>query len=180
MPALLYSVPLPRSGPCRHTPLLKTPGRSQASLAQSLVGSPLLSFVTMQELLLYNHSPVCGSSPRWFYGGVMAISSKRTSATCSASQVFCSQSPGPHQATADPCIRRRRSKQKGRSGSVSSGSLGPGAHKILFEPSKHLWWVWGLILCFSPSYHLVGLLLWPWTWGIFFLGGSNILLLMVV
>ena len=75
----------------------------------------------------------------------MAISSKRTSATCSASQVFCSQSPGPHQATADPCIRRRRSKQKGRSGSVSSGSLGPGAHKILFEPSKHLWWVWGLI-----------------------------------
>ena len=26
------------------------------------------------------------------------------------------------------------------------GSLGPSAHKVLFEPSKHLWWVWGLIL----------------------------------
>ena len=26
------------------------------------------------------------------------------------------------------------------------GSLGPGTHKVLFEPSEHLWWVWGLIL----------------------------------
>ena len=35
--------------------------------------------------------------------------------------------------------------------SVSLGSLGPGVHKVLFEPSKHLWWVWGLILnVFSP------------------------------
>ena len=29
---------------------------------------------------------------------------------------------------------------------VSVGSLGPGVHKVLFEPSKHLWWVWDLIL----------------------------------
>ena len=28
------------------------------------------------------------------------------------------------------------------SGSVSVGSLGPGAHKVLFEPSEYLWWVW--------------------------------------
>ena len=33
---------------------------------------------------------------------------------------------------------------KGRSGSVSAGS--PGAHKVLFEPSAHLWWVGSLIL----------------------------------
>ena len=26
------------------------------------------------------------------------------------------------------------------------GSLGPGVHKVLVEPSKCLWWVWGLIL----------------------------------
>ena len=26
------------------------------------------------------------------------------------------------------------------------GSLGPGAHQVLFEPSELLWWVWGLIL----------------------------------
>ena len=30
--------------------------------------------------------------------------------------------------------------------SVSVGSLGPGVHKILVEPSKHFWGVWGLIL----------------------------------
>ena len=35
---------------------------------------------------------------------------------------------------------------KGRSGSISAGSLGPGAHKILFEPSEDLWWIWGLII----------------------------------
>ena len=32
---------------------------------------------------------------------------------------------------------------KVRSGSVSAGSLGPSVHKVLFEPSEHLWWVWG-------------------------------------
>ena len=26
------------------------------------------------------------------------------------------------------------------------GSLGPGVHKVLFELSEHLWWVWDLIL----------------------------------
>ena len=35
---------------------------------------------------------------------------------------------------------------KGRSGSVSVWSLGSGVHKVLFELSKHLWRVWGLIL----------------------------------
>ena len=35
---------------------------------------------------------------------------------------------------------------KGRSGSVFVGSLGPGAYKVLFEPSKHLWLGWSLIL----------------------------------
>ena len=44
---------------------------------------------------------------------------------------------------------------KGRSGSVSVGS--PGIHKILFEPSKHLWQVWGLILnVILPSNYLAG------------------------
>ena len=35
---------------------------------------------------------------------------------------------------------------KGRSGSVSVGSLSPGAQKVLFEPSEHLWKVLSLIL----------------------------------
>ena len=33
---------------------------------------------------------------------------------------------------------------KGRSCSVSVGS--PGVHKVFFEPSEPLWWVWGLIV----------------------------------
>ena len=35
---------------------------------------------------------------------------------------------------------------KGRSGSVSVGSLGSGAYNVLSEPSEHLWLVWGSIL----------------------------------
>ena len=63
------------------------------------------------------------------------------------SQVCCSQSPCPcgrplltHALTGDT------QTLKGRSGSVSVGPLGPGAHKVLFEPSEHLWQLLGLIL----------------------------------
>ena len=38
------SAPDPAAGHCQPTPPLETPGRSQASLGQSLVGSPLLSY----------------------------------------------------------------------------------------------------------------------------------------
>ena len=48
------------------------------------------------------------------------------------------------QATAD--FYRRHATLKGRSGSVSVGSLGAAVHKVVFEPSKHPWWVWGLVL----------------------------------
>ena len=47
------------------------------------------------------------------------------------------------QSTADPYLCRRHSNTVG---SVSVGSLGPGVHKVFFEPFEHLWWVWGLIL----------------------------------
>ena len=49
------------------------------------------------------------------------------------------------QATANPCFHGRYTL-KGRSGSAFVQSLGPGAHKVLFEFSDHLWKVWGLIL----------------------------------
>ena len=87
----------------------------------------------------------------------------------------------PWQVTADLCLLRRHSTLKDRSGSVSVGSLGPGAHKVLFKPSEHLWQVWGLILNV-----ILPLLLSCWGFsfalghGVSFLVGSNILLLMVV
>ena len=52
---------------------------------------------------------------------------------------------------------------KGRSDSVSLEPLSPGAHKVLFEPSAHLWWVWGLILSMI-------LPLLPSCWGFFAVG----------
>ena len=53
---------------------------------------------------------------------------------------------------------------KGRSGSVSVGSLGPGAHKLLVEPSEHFWHIWGLVL------NLISPLL-PSCWGFSFVLG---------
>ena len=40
---VVFSAPNPKAGHCRPLPLPETPGHSQASLAQSLVGSLLLS-----------------------------------------------------------------------------------------------------------------------------------------
>ena len=69
--------------------------------------------------------------------GLMATSSKREGLChrlCdlgSCTQSFC------------PCSRPLLNRG---SGSVPVGSLGPVAHKVLFEPSEHLWRLWGLIL----------------------------------
>ena len=73
--------------------------------------------------------------------GFMATFSKGLCHT----QVCCTQGPCP---CGRPLLTRTSAGDtqtlKGRSGSVSVGT--PGVHKILFEPSEHLWWVWGLIL----------------------------------
>ena len=74
----------------------------------------------------------------------------------------------PRQATASTGDAQTL---KGRSGSVSVGSLGPGAHKPLFVPSECIWRVWSLILneIFLP------LLLWAFSFalghGVSFSGG---------
>ena len=84
-------------------------------------------------------------------------------------QVCCSPSACP---CGRPLLTRTSTGDtqtlKGRSGSVSVGSLG--GHQVLFEPCVHLWWVWGLILnaIFAPPIVLLGLLLCPWTCGFFF------------
>ena len=128
------------------TPPPEAPGHSQANLLQSLVGSLPLSprsrctpgFVcALQESV----SPVlCQFS--WHYDGVNG--NLFPEGLCHT-QICCTQSPCP-------CIRPLLTLTssgdtqmlKGRFGSVSVWS--PGAHKVLFEPSKHLWWVRGLIL----------------------------------
>ena len=107
--------------------------------------------------------------------GLMETSSKRTYATCHASQDCCCQSPYTrgrplltHASAGDP------QTLTGRSGCLFWGSLllslGPDAHKVFFMLSKCLWWVWGLILkcdC-APSTTFLQLFLCPWMCGIIF------------
>ena len=58
----------------------------------------------------------------------------------------------------------------------------PGVPKDLLELSKHLWWVWGLILnaISLPRHRLSGSFPIPLDVGYIFLVGPNIFLLMLV
>ena len=155
VPSLLFGL----KPNCRPIPLLETPGHSQASLAQSptvlqrqipcrfsvplpdpQVGRSVVgprTFLTVQEFLWYNCSAVCGLSALWLYGGangdLLQESLRHTLGD-----------PGLLHTESHPCDRPLLTcaatgdtqTLKGRSGSVSLGSLGPGAH-VLFEPSEH-------------------------------------------
>ena len=68
------------------------------------------------------------------------------------------------QATAGPYLCRRL---KHGFDSVSMGPLGPGVHKVLFELSKNLWQVWGLILNMTAP-------LLPSCWGLSFALGHGV------
>jgi len=129
----------PAAGHRRLTP----PGHSQASLGHSLAGSLLLSsgswcaqgFVCdLQESV----SPVLCK----FWGLYGEVNDDFLQEGLCHTQVCCTQSPLPlrltHTSTGDA------KTLKGRSDSISVGS--PGAYNVLFEPSKHLWWEWGLIV----------------------------------
>ena len=96
--------------------------------------------------------------------GLLVTSSKRAYATLHDPGLLQPEPLPLRQATADPYLHRRL---KHRSGSVSVGSLDPGAHKVLFEPSRHLWWVWGLIVNMVSS-------LLPSFWGFSFALGHGV------
>ena len=135
-----------------------------ASLSQSLVESLLLSpgswcvqgFVcTLQESV----SPVLCNF--WqLYGG---INGDLLQQGLCHTQVYCTQSPCP---CSRPLLTHTSSRDTHSSVSVSVGSLGPGVHKV-FEPSKHLWQGWSLIL------NVISLLL-PSCWGFSFALGCGV------
>ena len=89
------------------------PWRFSMSLPDPQVGKSLVgprTFATVQEILWYNWSPVCGLSAQWLCSG--------------ANMLFLSGllQPKPlslRQATADLCLCRKHSTLKGRSGLVS-------------------------------------------------------------
>ena len=174
------SAPNPVAGYHWHTLPLETPGHSQESLGQSLVGSLLLSpgswctrgFVcALQESV----SPVLCKF-WWLYGGVNGDLLQE--GLCHI-QVCCTQSPCPCRS---PLLTHTFA----------------GDTQTQFWPSfcgvsgswctqGFVWALWtSLAIMGFDSKHdfalptiLLGLLLCPWTWGIFFLVGWNIVLSMI-
>ena len=116
------------------------------------------TFITVQELLWDNCSPVCGLSAQWFCGGAH---------TPRLPGLLQPEPLSPGQATANPCFCRRKSNTQMQGPQSLMGSLDPGAHKVLFEPSKHLWQLWSLILN-------VILPLLPSYWGFSFACGRGV------
>ena len=139
-----FSAPDPAAGHPWPTPPLETPGHSWASLGQSLLWghcSFLLGTGVHKVLFVPSKSlfPQSCVSSGGFMVGLMEPSSKRAYAIPRSA---ASRAPALAGLT---CTSTGDTQTlKGRSGSVSVGS--PSTHKVLFEPSKHLWWVWGLIL----------------------------------
>ena len=103
-------------------------------VGKSLVGPK--TFTTVQELLWYN----CQSVGCLLSGSMVGL-------TCRASQVCCSESTIPVTGQCWPAPQQETLKHS-KAGLAQSlvGPLGPGVHKVLFEPSEHLWRAWGLIL----------------------------------
>ena len=95
------------------------------------------TFTTIQELLWDNCSSVCGLSTQWLCGGAHM------------SHLPGLLQPEPlslQQATVEPWFCRRYSDTQRQGPQSLVGSVDPSAYKVLFEPSKHLWQLWGLIL----------------------------------
>ena len=112
-----------------------------------------ITFLTVQEFIWYNCSAVCGSSALQLCVGVNGDLLKRAYVTRCMTQISHTQSPCPWGRPLLTCTSTGNTEiLKGRSGSVSVGSLGPGAHMVMFKLSKHLWKVWSLILnVISPA-----------------------------
>ena len=169
----------PATGHCQPTSLLETPGHSQASLGQSLVGSLLLSPGSWcaQGFVCLFPPKVCFPSPCKFWRLFGGVNGDLLQEGLRHTQVCCTQSP-----CGRPLLTRTSPGDTQTQFWLNlCGFLGPGAHKVLFEPSKCLWQVWGLILN-------VILPLLPSCWGFSFVlehgislfGGLYILLSMVV
>ena len=134
---------------------------------------PRTFFLNSMRIYLIYCSKVCGSSAQQLYSG--ANGNLLQEGLC---HTLCV--PGSYTQSLCCCGRPLLTRAsigdtqtlKGRSGSVFLGTLGPGAHKVLFEPSEHLWQVWGFILnVFHPSYHLVRASPLPLDVGYLFWGG---------
>ena len=171
----------PCRGHCQLTAPPGTPGHSQPSLGQSLGGVTAPFFWVLVHTgfclcLQKSVSPVVCK----FCGLCGGVNGDLLQEGLCHTQVCCTQSPCPCGRPLLTCTSTKDVQTlKDKSGSVSVGS--PDVHKVLFEPSEHLWQVWGLILnATSPLLPSSGASPLPFDMGCLFLRGSHILLLMVV
>ena len=164
------SDPDPAAGHHWPTSLPETPGHSRASLGQSLVGSLLLSPGS------WLHTGFCLCPPRvcfpvlckfWRLCG--GVSGDLLQEGLFHTQVCCTQSPCPRGRPLLTLTSAGDTQTlKGRPGSVSVGS--PGAYRFCLSPLSVSVRYGGFDskYNFTPPTILLGLLLCPCTWGVFF------------
>ena len=149
-------------------PSLETPGHSQASLPQSLMGILLFSpgsWCTEGFVCALQESVFPVLCKFWQLHG--RINGDLLQEGLCHTQVYCIQSPCP---CGRPLLTNTSSGDTQTQFSQSLWGLRSWCAQGMFETSEHLWWVWGLILNvilpLLPS--CWGLLLCPWTWAVFF------------
>ena len=133
------------AGHCQPTPLPETPRHSQASLGQSLVGSFLLSpgsWCTQVSVCALQESVSPVLCKFWqLYGGVDGDLPQE--GLCHA-QVYCTQSLC---LSSSPLLTHTPSEDTQTQFCLSvCGVSGSWCTQGTFEPSEHLWRVWGSIL----------------------------------
>ena len=159
------SAPNPAAGHPWPTPPLESPGHSRARLGQSLMGSLLLSprswcpqgsVCALQESV----SPILCKF--WCLCG--GVNGDLLQEGLAHTQVCCTQSPCSRPLLTHLYLLRRHSDTVL---AQSLWDLWSWCAQAMFEPSEHLWQVWGLILnVISP--------LLPSCWGFSFALGCDI------
>ena len=131
-PTATLSAPNPAAGHCWPMPLMETPGHSQASLGQFLMGSLLLfpgswcaqgSVCALQEFVSQSWVGAGDSMV-----GLMVTSSKRAYAIPRST---APRTPVPAAVHCWPVLPQEIHQHSFVS--VSVGSLGPGVHKVSFS-----------------------------------------------
>jgi len=144
-PFTTFSAPKPAAGYHRPTPPPETPGHSQASLGQSLVGSLLLSpwsWCTQGSVCALQESVSPVLCKFWqFYGGVNGDLLQE--GLCHT-QVYYTQSPCPLSSPLLTCTSSGDTQTQFYLSlcGVSASWCTQG----MFKPFVHLWWAQGLIL----------------------------------
>ena len=161
-----FSAPNPAACHRRPTPPPETPEHSQASLGQSLVGSlPLSPGSWCAQVSVYALQDSISPALCKFWQLCSGVNGDVLQEGLCHTQVCCTQSPCPHGSL----LLTHTSTGATQTQFCLSlcGVSGSWCSQDLFEPSEHLWWVWGLILnAISP--------LLPSFWGFSFALGCGV------